>query len=168
MDISRISVLLLISVLGSCTSKQPESTGSYLTSKMAWLEGNWYNSSAEAMMYENWHMVNDSLYSGNSFLIQGHDTVFSEKISLEIRNGKVNYIPSVGGQNDGKPILFSLADDHNGLFIFENKEHDFPQRIVYSHPHPDSLLAWIEGNDKGNFRKEIFRYAKIPGTSPRK
>jgi len=39
---------------------------------------------------------------------------------------------------------------------FENKDHDFPQRIIYKNTGQDSLYARVEGNDKGKFRKEEF------------
>ena len=49
--------------------------------------------------------------------------------------------------------------------IFENLQHDFPQRIGYQRNGPDSLLAWIEGTEKGQVRRVEFPYrrTRCPG-----
>jgi len=49
--------------------------------------------------------------------------------------------------------------DH-AIKFFENKKHDFPQRIIYSNIKSDSLYARIEGMDKGKYRAVEFRMGK--------
>lgn len=124
--------------------------------KLNWLAGSWKNISENSTLIENWTKINDSLYSGNSFVIENKDTVFSEKISLQLIGADLFYIPAVADQNNGQPVSFKLISDGNEEFIFENKEHDFPQQIVYKNPRPDSLYARIEGMVQGVFRKEEF------------
>ena len=89
-------------------------------------------------------------------MIAYNDTVFSESISLELRENELFYIPTVGDQNNAQPINFKFISIENNEIIFENKEHDFPQRIIYKNPESDSLYARVEGNDNGKFRKEEF------------
>ena len=89
-------------------------------------------------------------------MIVNHDTIFSEKISLENRAGGLFYIPTVNNQNNGQAVSFKLISNTNGEYVFENKEHDFPQRIIYKNPANDSLYARIEGTSKGKFHKEEF------------
>jgi hypothetical protein len=45
--------------------------------------------------------------------------------------------------------------------IFENPEHDFPQRVGYRLDKPDALVAWIEGTSKGQPRRVEFSYARV-------
>ena len=90
-------------------------------------------------------------------MIMNNDTIFSESLSIEENRDGLFYVPSVVNQNDGKPVYFKLVKCVNGEFIFENLDHDFPQRIVYKNPQPDSLYARIEGRDSGEYRREEFK-----------
>jgi hypothetical protein len=44
--------------------------------------------------------------------------------------------------------------------VFENPEHDFPQRIGYRLVRPDFLSAWIEGTRGGHARRVDFAYRR--------
>lgn len=153
-------LLLLIISCNSSTIKENEMNESTaVVSKirqMEWVIGKWENISAEGSLYEIWTKTNDTVYSGRSFMIVNNDTVFSERISLELKKNELFYIPTVSDQNDSQPITFKFVSSENNEIIFENKEHDFPQRIIYTNPKPDSLYARVEGNDNGKFRKEEF------------
>ena len=140
----------------SCSEKSQTKQNHLLLEKMNWLIGAWKNVSADSEIYEIWNRQDDSTFIGGSYIIVKGDTVFTEAIFLESRNGNLFYIPVIHGQNDEAPVSFRFISDKNGGFNFENKEHDFPQRIIYVNPSPDSLYARIEGMQKGEFRKEEF------------
>jgi hypothetical protein len=125
--------------------------------KLLWLTGTWENRSEDGNLTETWVKLNDSAFSGKSFLIKDRDTLFSEQIKLVYQGNDLYYIPSVSDQNNGEQVKFKWVRDDAGQFVFENIAHDFPQRIIYTHPSPDSLHAWIEGIDKGKHRKVDFR-----------
>lgn len=122
--------------------------------KMSWILGEWKNTTSEGATYEIWNKINDSLYIGESFMLVNKDTVFSESISLKQSETVLFYIPSVRNQNSGAPITFKLTSDHNNQFVFENPEHDYPNRIIYSNPHPDTLRTVVEGKEEWKERKE--------------
>lgn len=124
--------------------------------QMEWVVGKWENLSSNGDLYETWTKINDSTFTGRSFMIAKNDTVFSENISIKFRNNDLFYIPTVRNQNNELPILFKFIAIENGELIFENKEHGFPQRIIYKNPSQDSLYARIEGIEKGIFKKEEF------------
>lgn len=116
------------------------------------------------MYVEFWEQSNDSTYKGNSYMLGNGDTLFSEKLSLELRADGIYYVPVTSNQNDEKPVLFKLVKDSlvaANTLVFENKLHDFPQRIVYEHPHADTIKARIEGVSKGKTRVEYFPMYKI-------
>lgn len=129
--------------------------------KFEWLLGTWTNITPEASLFEIWDETNDSAYTGKSYMIVNNDTTFFEKIKLEKRGGSFFYIPTVNNQNSNQPVMFKLISELNGNFIFENKEHDFPQRIIYNNGEPGILKAKIEGEDEGKFRTEEFVLKKI-------
>ena len=93
-------------------------------------------------------------------MIVKNDTVFKENISLVSQQDELLYIPAVSGQNNNQPVVFRCVSNNAGAMVFENKEHDFPQRIIYLNKRPDSLYARIEGTEKGKFRKEEFFMAR--------
>ena len=115
-----------------------------------WLEGKWIDTSdGKTVTYEVWEKKNDSTFSGKSFSISKGDTVFMEHLSLEQRGDDLFYIPTVSKQNNGKPVSFKLSGVRDRVYVFENKEHDFPQRICYSRHSADSILVYIEGEKNG-------------------
>jgi hypothetical protein len=59
------------------------------------------------------------------------------------------------------PTLFTLVSAGNNRFIFENKEHDFPQKIIYHFASSNLLNASIEGEIKGKMNKKEFRFNKL-------
>lgn len=122
--------------------------------------GDWQNISGNGKFYESWKKINDTLYSGNSFMIIGDDTTFSEFITLELRNNELFYIPAVSSQNNNEAIAFKLVKNTNNEFVFENKAHDFPQRIIYTKTVSDSLIARIEGNVDGKAMRQDFPMGK--------
>jgi len=47
-------------------------------------------------------------------------------------------------QNDGDEVIFKLTKHDDTSFVFENQEHDFPQRIIYINEGEDTMHARIE------------------------
>ena len=114
-----------------------------------WLIGSWKNQSAKTVDIETWKKLNDSTFIGRSYSLTGADTVSSEHIRLEQHKGKLYYIPTVKNQNGGKAVTFTLTSSNNKHLVFENPEHDFPQKITYTQITNDSLVAEISGTRKG-------------------
>jgi hypothetical protein len=129
--------------------------------QLEWLLGSWANLSDEGNFYENWARTNDSVFTAFSYMTISGDTVFSESVTLEMLGNDLLYIVSVADQNDAKPVSFKLVSSNKGEFVFENKEHDFPQRIIYKNPTPDSLHAMIEGMINGKFSRQDFPMKRI-------
>ena len=163
MRLVKYSLLLLL--LYSCSQnsgiKNNPSSSQNLIENLTWLTGTWKSSSQNTVMYEAWAKTNNSLMAGNSFALLGKDTVFSEKIALQQIGDELYYTPTVSDQNEGNPVPFKFIGCVAGEYIFENKERDFPQRIIYKNPQPDFLCARIEGTKNGKFTKEDFNFVKV-------
>ena len=123
--------------------------------------GTWKMETKRGMIYESWQKINDSTLKGSSYKLNGQDTIILEQVELVIRNGKIMYIPSVTDQNKNQPVVFKLANLENGTYTFENKKHDFPQRIIYNLPKNNTLHAWIEGDINGQFKKSDYNFVKL-------
>jgi len=96
---------------------------------LEWLNGSWI--SADLSYHEIWTNVNDTLTTGIGFTVEENDTLFSE--TLQIVNSKINtyYLATMPDQNFGMPVRFDCLSSETGTIIFENKIHDFPNRIEY-------------------------------------
>lgn len=127
--------------------------------QLQWLLGTWVNEFTPEYSKESWIQENDSTYSAYSFTRVRQDTVFAESIILQQKEG--NLLMTVAdAPNNENAVTFRLISADSGQFIFENKNHDFPQRIVYTNPVKDSLYAWIEGPVEGEMKKLHFHFSK--------
>lgn len=140
-----------------------EKTGRNLVdalSQLKWLEGHWQNATPEGTYSETWTTENGHL-TGKSYFVNGTDTFSQEGLMLEQRGDEVYYVPTVKDQNNGKPVDFKLTGSQNNQWIFENPEHDFPQKISYTLVREDSLVAEISGLVKGEMRSEMFPMKRL-------
>ena len=124
-----------------------------------WLEGKWQIN--ESASFEEWTKIDDTLYRGKGYEIRKNDTLITEMIEIVQKGKEVFYIPSVADQNNGQPVEFKLISKKKGIIIFENKNHDFPQRIIYVKNGKDQIDAKIEGEKKGVFSEIKFTLKRV-------
>ncbi|MCP9752456.1 DUF6265 family protein [Ferruginibacter sp. HRS2-29] len=129
--------------------------------KAEWLVGTWVNHRHNGDIYESWIKINDNELAGKSYKIKAGDTVVLEKVQLLQKENILFFIPVVTGQNDGKPVSFEEIQGQAGELLFENKEHDFPQRISYRLVRPDSLVAEISGTRDGKTSVQTFPMKRV-------
>jgi hypothetical protein len=72
-----------------------------------------------------------------------------------------DYSVAVRNQNKEQAVTFSSIEMNNDTFVFENKKHDYPNRIVYKKIREDSLVATIFGTQKGKPVSEDFPMKKM-------
>jgi hypothetical protein len=154
----KVSIFILTSFLvTACSQPSKESKKPINLLDFDWLQGQWINNEdSNAIFYENWSKISSKKLTANSFILKSQDTIFFETIILEIHDTATFYKVSVKNQNNAEAVNFKLVSNDYQSFIFENKLHDFPQRIIYQYKAPDTLHAWIEGIVKGELRKETF------------
>jgi hypothetical protein len=58
------------------------------------------------------------------------------------------------------PTAFRLIESDARRFVFENPEHDFPQRIVYERIGATKLHVRIEGDDSGESHGVDFHFVR--------
>jgi hypothetical protein len=161
-----LKYFILAFIFCSCNENHPGSQNKgdeilQIIAHLKWLTGTWKSVSNEGILYEVWKKENDSLISGQGFLISGTDTLFSEKLELQQKGKDLFYVATVKGQNNEQPVSFKFIEFNKGEFNFVNKDHDFPQRIIYKNPQPDFLCTRIEGTKNGKFRKSDSNFLKV-------
>lgn len=126
---------------------------------LKWIIGTWKIKTSQGYLVEQWKLLNDSTFSGQSFILKsGKDTIHQESIQLALLKGNWYYIPTVVGQNNSQAVTFKIQFVGKEEFICTNPDHDFPQRIAYRRI-KDQLFASIEGFKKANYAKQNFDFS---------
>ena len=84
-----------------------------------------------------------------------------ETIELMKAEDGIYYIPKVKDQNSAKAVYFKLTFKGETEVIFENQEHDFPQKIKYQKINKDSIIAEISGNISGRLKSQKFPMKRV-------
>lgn len=125
------------------------------------LKGNWSMNTSTGRIVESWKWNNDSGMDGISYSISSKgDSTLLETIKLYESNGNIYYEPTGNGAGNDSTVSFRLISANQGVYVFENIYHDFPQKISYQLQSQNNILAWIEGIVNGNFRKIEFPYSR--------
>lgn len=88
----------------------------------------------------------------------GKTVAFEYMRIIEQEDGRLEFTASPSGQNTARFAMLSLDDRE---VIFENADHDFPQRIIYRLVSDEDLLGRIEGLIDGVERAGDFAMKKI-------
>jgi hypothetical protein len=146
-----LSQFFFLILFTSCSHSQcPIPKGMYK------LEGLWEAKSNDGTVYELWKVNPDSTLQGKDFTIDSKgDTTIIEEFEVMCKDSSVYYVAKVPNQNGGQPVYFGLYSFNPMNFVFENKQHDFPQTISYSIKTWDLYSVILEGPDKDNKIKSI-------------
>lgn len=147
-----IFLLLFCLSLFSCA------TNKVIVSDFIWLEGKWTGTAEGMVFYEEWKPLQGNLLDGKGGAIENMDTVFSEKIKIEQRGEDVFYTANVA--ENSVPVDFKFTGYKNDSIVFENHQHDFPQRVVYFRLPDNKLYACIDGLNAGKYKRVEFSYEK--------
>lgn len=157
-----IIVLFLVPLLFSCNRSEIIDIPVAQKSNFNWLVGIWSNNEDSVLSTEEWVKVNDSLYKGTGVSVFRGDTVFLEKIVIKREGQEVYYIPDVAGEINKETSRFRLTSEIDGKnYIFENQDHDFPQKIIYNLINNDSIFATVEGIKNGKFCQIKFPFHRV-------
>jgi len=95
---------------------------------------------------------------GMSRTVVKDKTVFHE--FFQIRPGANGLVLIVQHARNPKPVEFRATRITDSEAIFENPEHDFPQRILYRKLPGGGLLGRIDGVEKGKPKGVDFPYER--------
>lgn len=129
--------------------------------KLRNLEGSWEMNTGQGYIQEKWVRVNDSTFEGKNYSINRGVMILEERMKIVLTNEGIFFIATVTYQNKGLPVSFKLISIKDNEFIFENKEHDFPQQVMYHVKGDDALFAFINGNTEKGFKKIDFSFYRM-------
>ena len=126
---------------------------------LAWLAGRWEFEQSGRVVREEWMAPAGGTMLGMSRTVKGGKMIEYE--FLQIREGPGGELFYVAMPSRQQEIAFQLKELTANSVVFENLEHDFPQRISYTLQADGSLLASIEGPGKdGTTRRIEFPYRR--------
>jgi hypothetical protein len=120
--------------------------------------GEWKMNSDKIEYYEEWKIADEHELTGVGFNIEEEDTVLSEELYLKKFVEQWAYVAIPVNQTI---TLFALTEYSESKFIFENKEHDYPQRIIYEFTADGKLNAATEGMIDGELMRREFNFIRI-------
>jgi len=145
-------MLLWIALLAVASSAPPNDLG-----RLGWLAGTWTGSKDGVWTEEHW-----STPAGGGLMGMHKDAKDGRMTSYEFFRivpddaGRVCYMASPLGRS---PVPFRAVEVSDHRVVFENREHDFPQRILYWRDN-DVLHARIEGRIKGEEQSEEWAWQR--------
>ena len=124
---------------------------------VAWLTGCWEYSSGPRTVEEHWLAPRGRTMMNAGRTVQGDKLVEFETVILREQDGRLAYQAHPSGQPSAVFLSQRVGDRE---VVFENLQHDFPQRVGYKRD-GDSLVAWIEGPRNGQTRRIEFPYHRV-------
>ena len=125
------------------------------------LAGLWKMDTKRGTIYEEWQMRGAGRLAGRSYRLNNKDTMVLENVVLSLQGNDIFYTPVVSNQNNQQPVPFKLISCSGNRYVFENKEHDYPQRVIYELVSMNDLRARIEGSKNGKEMGSDFNYIRV-------
>jgi hypothetical protein len=125
---------------------------------LSWLAGCWRQEASGRIVDEVWMAPAGDAILGMSRTVAKGRAVAHE--FMQIRSGAdgLEFVARPSGQAEA---TFRLVKSQAGELVFENPTHDFPQRVLYRQPSPDTLVGRIEGTEKGRTRAADFPMRRV-------
>jgi Domain of unknown function (DUF6265) len=125
--------------------------------RLAWLQGCWEIVSPQRTVEEQWMAPRGGIMMGMGRTVRGGKLVEYETVVIREEGDRLAYEAHPSGQ---APAVFLANGATDSMVVFENPKHDFPQKVGYQRTGADTLLAWIEGTEKGQTRRIEFPYRR--------
>jgi hypothetical protein len=121
-----------------------------------WLAGHWATDSGGATTEEHWTSpAGGALIGMNKGVRDGR--VSFEFLRIGLSASGLTYFASPGGR---PATPFRAIELEGRRVVFENKEHDFPQRILYWMDAEGRLNARVEGSIAGQARSQEWVFTR--------
>jgi Domain of unknown function (DUF6265) len=133
-------------------------SGPTSVARLAWMEGRWTGTADGIDMEEHWTSATGGALIGMHKDVKGPRMTSFEFLRIESTpNDGLVYFAS---PRSAPATPFALVELGEQRAIFENKAHDFPQRIVYWLDGAGALHARVEGTLEGKAGAEEWSWTK--------
>jgi hypothetical protein len=153
-----LKAIFLVPMAALCLAVMPSNAAeTFDARRLAWLEGLWVGEKGGIDMEERWTSAKGNALLGMHRDVKNGRMVSFEFFRIDATPAGIFYFASPRGTPATPFRLTSLNDKQ---VVFENKEHDFPQRIAYALDAQGALHASIEGPMNGKWITEEWVWRK--------
>ena len=131
---------------------------SHQMSELGWMAGDWAADVDGLRMEEVWLEPRGGLMLGLHRDVRPTGEVMFEYLRIEATAKGIAYVASPRGRAE---TPFPLVRLEGSRAVFENLDHDFPQRIIYW-LEDDVLHARVEGPEDGRTRSIEWQWTRVP------
>jgi hypothetical protein len=118
-----------------------------------WMSGYWLSCDQGRETAESWIGAGRDVMLGTNLSGEGFEFL---RIAAN-EDGGLNYYSMPNGRSP--PTPFAITSNADQRAVFENLQHDFPQRIIYERD-GDVMVARIEGTMNGRTESMEWRFAR--------
>jgi hypothetical protein len=123
--------------------------------RLGWIAGDWILEEDGTVTRETWLPPLGGAMAGVTQTNRPGQPPTIEFATITDEPAGVTFTARVSGE---PPTAFVLRSDSDIEAVFENQEHDFPQRVIYRRCEED-LCARIEGVVDGTLKNQEWRYS---------
>ena len=137
----RFLATLFLAIVSTISIAQPSQN-----ENLTWLLGDWQrtNNQAGKVTTETW-TLSEQEYHGLGVTVEGQDTVFFEHMGLTHIDNDMFLVVSTPEHEVA--VHFKITAQSNESFTAQNRDNDFPKKIIYRKT-DQGLLATISSGDK--------------------
>ena len=122
--------------------------------QLSWLTGCWADNAGEPGTGEQWSTLAGGTLMGMGRTVKGGKLATYEFMRIaDSGDGKAVFHAQPAGK---PPASFTAITLNATEVVFENLQHDFPQRVIYRYEAPATLRASIEGQRNGALKRIEF------------
>lgn len=122
------------------------------------LEGSWLNKTEKSETEEFWLPIKGNMMLGLNRTVADTGKAGFEFLRIFQKEDDILYAASPNGR---EAVLFKLINYDKDKIVFENSEHDFPHRIIYTFQTEKEMTARIEGEVEGNYKFGEWKFSKV-------
>ena len=130
---------------------------------LAWMAGYWVGSVDGVVAEELWLEPRGAFMIGVHRDSSARGDAFFEYLRIQRTPSGIVYLASPAGRD---PTPFPLTTLEDRRVVFENPDHDFPQRITYWLDETGALHARVEGDVNGDTRTDEWVWQRTTLPAP--
>lgn len=149
----RLVLLLLLPCAAIAEDTKPS------IAQLSWLTGCWQSEGTTRVVREQWMPPAADLMLGMSRIVVRDRAVEFEFMQIrQLESGEIVFTAKPSGQPEA---TFKLVKAETAEVIFENPQHDFPQRVIYRAEGTDTLTGRIEGKLRNEEKAVSFPMKRV-------
>jgi len=149
--------LMLLIVLGAMSHTAAATNNPATIDALRWLGGQWVEQQGAASTREHWAGPYGSTMLGFGVTVRADGSTSYAFYRIACTPAGLVYIASPDSKSATEFRAVELSDSR---VVFENKSHDYPQRIIYQRRGRSSLDARIEGTFNGRSMGRDWHYSR--------